>query len=278
MSFVHLHTHSHYSLLDGLAKIDELVKEATRLEMPALALTDHGNLYGAIEFYKKASSAGIKPIIGVEAYVAARSMKDKTPGIDDKRYHLILLAENNEGYQNLVKLVTAAHLDGFYYKPRIDKEILRVHAKGLIALSGCMSGEIPRALFRKDAEEAHRLLAEYQDIFGKNNFFIEVAHHPGIPNHTNLQKSLRQFARDTGAPVAATQDIHYLKPEDAAAQDVLLAVQTNTRLDDEDRLTMRDDDFSMRSAEAMEEFFQDMPDAISHTLEIANRVHVKIQL
>src|SRR3989344_2561439 len=167
MSFVHLHTHSHYSLLDGLTKIKDLVKEAARLEMPALALTDHGNLYGAIEFYKQAKNEGVKPIIGVEAYVASRSLHDRGPGVDERRYHLTLLAENEEGYHNLIELVTVSHLEGFYYKPRVDKELLRKHAKGIIALSGCMSGEISRAILRKDSEGAERLIDEYRGIFGK---------------------------------------------------------------------------------------------------------------
>lgn len=275
---MHLHTHSHYSLLDGLSKIDGLIKETARLEMPALALTDHGNLYGAIEFYKKAKDAGIKPIIGVEAYLAERSLHDKTPNIDERRYHLILLAQNIEGYKNLIELVTIAHLEGFYYKPRIDKETLKKHSKGLIALSGCLAGEIPRALFRRDFETAENLVREYKDIFGQDNFFIEISHHPGIPNHAEIQNALRGLAQKTKTPLAATQDSHYLKPEDAEAQDVLLAVQTNTKLDDEDRLTMKADDFSLRDPETMRSLFKDSAEAVANTLEIAERVNLTIPL
>ncbi|MDP3785129.1 MAG: DNA polymerase III subunit alpha [bacterium] len=278
MSFVHLHNHTHYSLLDGLTKIDELVKEGARMEMPAMAITDHGNLYGAIEFYKKAKDEGVKPIIGVEAYVAARTLHDKEPNIDDKRYHLVLLAENFEGYKNLIELVTVSHLEGFYYKPRIDKELLRKHSKGLIALSGCMGGEIPRALFRKDIEGAEKLVAEYKDILGPRNFFIETSHHPGIPNHSDIQKALRELAAKTKTPLVATQDAHYLRPEDAAAQDVLLAIQTSTRLDDEDRLTMKADDFSLRSPQTMRELFKDLPEAVENTLAIAERANLTIPL
>ena len=256
MSFVHLHTHSHYSLLDGLAKIDDLISEALALGMSALALTDHGNMHGAIEFYKKSKKAGLKPIIGMEAYLAKRGLKDKQPNIDDKRYHLVLLAENNQGYKNLMKLATIASLEGFYYKPRIDKEILRKHSRGLIAFSGCMSGEIPRALLNRDQKKARELVLEYQEIFGKDSFFIELEHHPNIPNHQKIQKELFELAKKTNAPIVAAQDIHYLKPEDAHAQDVLLAIQTNTKLDDENRLTMKQDDFSMRSPEEMKKFFQ----------------------
>ena len=277
MSFVHLHTHSHYSLLDGLAKIPELVRRAKEFGMPALALTDHGNLYGAIEFYKACKKASIKPIIGVEAYIAARSLYEKSPGIDDKRYHLILLAKNLAGYKNLIKLVTTAHLDGFYYKPRIDKQALAKHSEGLIALSGCMSGEIPRALLSNNEEKAKKLLQEYLSIFS-NNFYIEIGHHPGVPRHEDLHKKLVTFAKKHGVPIVATQDIHYLAPEDASAQDVLLAVQTNTRIDDEDRLTMKNDDFSMRSGEEMRRLFAHIPEAIENTLAIAEKCQLDLAL
>lgn len=278
VKFVHLHTHSHYSLLDGLAKIDGLIKAASEFGMPALALTDHGNLYGAIEFYQKAKAAGIKPIIGVEAYLAKRSLYEKQPGIDDKRYHLILLAENNEGYQNLLKLVTISNLEGFYYKPRLDKETIRKHAKGLIALSACLSGEISRALLANDREAAENLVLEYQNIFGKENFFLEIEHHPGIANHEKIQKELIKLAEKMKAPIVAAQDIHYIKPEDAEAQDILLAVQTNNKIGDEERLTMKQDDFSFRSPEEMEKFFQDVPEALENTVKIAERCKVEIKL
>ena len=192
MSFVHLHTHSHYSLLDGLAKIDDLISEALALGMNSLALTDHGNMHGAVEFYKKSKKAGLKPIIGMEAYLAKRKLTDKQPNIDDKRYHLVLLAENNQGYKNLMKLATVASLEGFYYKPRIDKEILRKHSQGLIALSSCLSGEIPRALLNRDQKKARDLVLEYQEIFGRDSFFIELEHHPNIPNHQKIQKEFQE--------------------------------------------------------------------------------------
>ncbi len=278
MKFVHLHVHSHYSLLDGLSKIDALVAKAVELGMEALALTDHGNLYGAIEFYQKATKAGIKPILGIETYVARRSRFDKVAGIDDKRYHLTLLAISMEGWKNLIKLATEANLDGFYYKPRIDKELLRKYSRGLVALSGCMSGEIPQALLSNQPERAKELLGIYQEILGKENFFIELSHHPNIPGHEKLQKSLREFAARTGTPVVATQDVHYLETEDADAQDVLLAVQTNSKLDDEDRLTMKSDNFSLRSADEMTKLFEDIPDAIQNTVRIAERANVQIEL
>ena len=278
MSFVHLHAHSHYSLLDGLAKIDELVKAAAEFKMPALALTDHGNLYGAIEFYQKAKAAGIKPIIGLEAYLAKRSLHEKEAGIDDKRYHLILLAENNEGYQNLLKLVTISNLEGFYYKPRLDKKILREHSRGLIALSACLSGEISRAFLANDGEKAENLAAEYRDIFGKDNFFIEIGHHPGIPNHAKIQKELINLAKKTKTPLVAAQDIHYIKSEDAEIQDILLAIGTNNKVGDKERLTMKEDDFSFRSGKEMAEFFKDVPEAIENAAKIAQRCNVDIEL
>ncbi|MBI2075278.1 MAG: PHP domain-containing protein, partial [Candidatus Harrisonbacteria bacterium] len=178
MPFTHLHTHSHYSLLDGLAKIDALVARAKELGMDSLALTDHGNLYGAIEFYKKALSAGVKPILGVEAYIAPRDHKEKNPAGAERYHHLILLAENLTGWNNLLKLTTIAHLDGFYYKPRMDKALLRTHHEGLIALSACLAGEVARALMANRYDEAKRIALEYQDIFGAGNFFLEIGHHP----------------------------------------------------------------------------------------------------
>ncbi|KKU86254.1 MAG: DNA polymerase III subunit alpha [Candidatus Ryanbacteria bacterium RIFCSPLOWO2_02_FULL_47_14] len=278
MKFVHLHTHSHYSLLDGLSKIDALVDKAHEYDMPALALTDHGNLYGAIEFYQKCKKADIKPILGIETYIAKRSLAEKVSGVDHKRYHLTVLATSMEGWKNLIKLATIANLEGFYYKPRVDKETLRKHAGGLIALSGCMGGEIPQALLSGEQERAEDLLKEYREIFGTENFFIELSYHPGIPNHENLQNLLRQLAEKTGTPVVATQDIHYTNSEDAPAQDVLLAVQTNSRLDDDDRLTMKNDDFSFRSGEEMARLFEDLPEAIENTVKIAERVNLEIPL
>src|SRR3990167_3168803 len=175
--FVHLHTHSHYSLLDGLSKVDRLVELAKEYKMPAFAITDHGNMYGAIEFYKTAKKAGIKPILGVEAYIAERGRKDKEAGLDNKRYHLTLLAKNLQGYQNLIKLVTIANLEGYYYKPRMDKEVLRKYSEGIICLSGCLGGELSRTLANKDYEKADSVIKEHQEIFGKENYFLEIMKH-----------------------------------------------------------------------------------------------------
>ena len=276
--FVHLHTHSHYSLLDGLIKIDDLIDEAVKLRMPAIALTDHGNMYGTIEFYKKCQKAGIKPIIGVETYIALESMAQKRPNIDNKRHHLILLAKNETGYKNLLKIVTASYLEGYYYKPRVDKEFLRKHHEGLIALSACMAGEVSKMIERKDPERAEKAAREYEDIFGKGNFYIEISHHPDIEKHSDIQKGLIELAKKTNIPLVATQDVHYLKPEDALAQDILVAIQTNAEMADANRLTMKLDDFSMKSGEEMEKLFKNNPDAVENTFKITEMCDVKLSL
>jgi len=277
-NFVHLHTHSHYSLLDGLAKIDALIKRAKELGMSALAITDHGVLYGAIEFYKKARQAGIKPIIGVEMYVAARTIQDRDPKIDAKRYHIILLAKNDVGYKNLMRLVSKAHIDGFYYKPRVDKNILREFSEGLIALSGCLGGEIPRAIQAGNLKQAENLIVEYKEIFGEGNFFLELGAHPNIEEQLKLNNALKELARKFNVPVVGTQDIHYINKDDKEAHEVLLSVQTASRFDDEGRLSMQQDDFSMKSPDEMIEFFKDTPEAIENTLKIADMVNLEIPL
>lgn len=283
MRFTHLHTHSHYSLLDGLSRIDELIAKAKEMGMEALALTDHGVMYGAIEFYKKAKKAGIKPIIGCELYIAENSMHDKRPNIDDKRYHLIVLAENNTGYKNLIKLVTAAHLEGFYYKPRVDKELLKKHSEGLIGLSACLGGEIPRALLAGNYQKAKKIALEYGEIFGKNNFFVEIQQHPNLKEQNSINPQLVKLAHEINMPVVATQDSHYTHADDAHAHDVLLAVQTGNKLDDNDRLTMKDDDFSFLNYEQMLEKFSTLGEdavreAFENTSKIAERCNVEIEL
>ena len=276
--FIHLHTHSHYSLLDGLSKIDDLVNEAVRLKMPALALTDHGNMYGAIEFYKKCKKAGIKPIIGTEAYVAIDSMRDKRPNIDSKRYHLVLLAKNEIGYKNLIALVSASNLEGYYYKPRIDKEILRKHSEGLIGLSACLGGELAKKVGNNDFKAAEKAAKEYEEIFGKGNFFIEIMHHPNIENFQKIQDGLASLAEKISIPIVATQDIHYTKPEDSKAQDILVAIQRNQSLADTNRSAYINEDFSFRSGEEMKKLFRDYPQAIENTAKAAEMCDLELEL
>ena len=279
MRFTHLHTHTHYSLLDGLTRIDELVARVKELGMDSVAITDHGVLYGAIEFYQKCKKAEIKPIIGMEAYIA-ENMYDKRPGSESKwgYHHLVLLAENNAGYKNIIKLTTAAHLEGFYYRPRVDKNLLRQYAEGIIGLSGCLGGEISRALLSNNYEKARRIALEYQDIFGKNNFFLEIQRHPHLEEQNIVNPKMIKLSRETGIPLVATQDSHYLRSEDAQAHDVLLAVQTGDQIDSKDRLSMKADDFSLLSPETMAEKFKDTPEAIENTVKIANKCNVQIDL
>ena len=278
MNFVHLHTHSHYSLLDGLSKIEQLVKKAKETGMDSLAITDHGNLYGAIEFYQHAQKHDIKPIIGVEMYVCD-DMHEKSPNADNRNYyHLILLAKNNEGYQNLIKLVTVSNLEGFYYKPRIDKNILHQHKEGLIALSGCLGGEVSRAIFSNQYEKAKKIASEYAKMFGPDNYYIEIQQHLNTPDQKIVTPLLVKLAKELNLPIVATQDSHYLNKDDAHAHDVLLAVQTGTAIDDKDRLSMRHDDFSMCNPEEMTEKFADYPEAIANTQKIADQCHVDLTL
>ena len=283
MRFVHLHTHSHYSLLDGLSRIDDLVSRARESEANAIALTDHGAMYGAIEFYKKAKKAGVNPIIGCEIYISENGMLEKRTGIDDKRYHLVLLAENNQGYKNLVKIVSAAHLDGFYYKPRVDKDFLRKYSGGLIALSACLAGELSRAVGNNHYEKAKKIALEYQDIFGKENYFIELQEHPNIQDQNRVTPLLIKLARELNIPMVATQDSHYAHTEDAHAHDILLAVQTGNKLDDKDRLSLKDDNFSLLSPDEMyakfSKYGEDVAqEAFENTSKIADRCKVEIEL
>lgn len=287
MKFTHLHTHTHYSLLDGLSRIDELIAKAKEMDMEALAITDHGVMYGAIEFYKKAKKTGIKPIIGCEVYVSVNSMRDKRPNIDDKRYHLILLAKNNIGYKNLIKIVSAAHLEGFYYKPRVDKDLLRKHSEGLIALSACLGGELSRVIASNSPaggfDKAKKIALEHEEIFGKGNYYIELQQHPHIADQNFVTPQLVKLAKELNIPMVATQDSHYLHTDDAYAHDVLLAVQTGNKLDDNDRLTMKDDDFSLLTGQEMYNKFASLgedvlKEAFENTNKIAELCNVEIEL
>ncbi len=278
MKFTHLHVHSHYSLLDGLAKINQLLDACQELKMPSIALTDHGSMYGLVEFYREAKKRGIRPIMGCEAYLTPESMHQKRPNVDIKRYHLVLLVKNKQGYQNLVKMTTKAYLEGFYYKPRIDKDLLKKHNQGLIGLSACLAGEIPQAIIKGKPNKAEKLALEYQEIFGPGNFYLEIQHHPGLPEQEKANKTLIEIGQKNNIPLVATNDTHYVKAEDAEAQDVLMSIQTDKRLDDQDRLTMRADDFSLRPTEQMIKNFKDIPEAIENTQKIVDKCDFQFEL
>ncbi|MCD5397122.1 MAG: DNA polymerase III subunit alpha [Candidatus Pacebacteria bacterium] len=278
MKFSHLHVHSHYSLLDGLPKIDLLLDYVKELGMDSVALTDHGNIYGAVEFYKKAKQRGIKPIIGCEFYTAFEKMEQKRPNIDDKRYHLVILVKDEIGYKNLVQLITKAHLKGFYYKPRIDEQLLEKHSKGLICLSACLQGKIPKLILAEKYKQAEKTALKYQKIFGKENFYLELQDHPNLPEQKKANKELIKMSKKLDIPLVATQDVHYLKPEDAEAQDVLMLINTGADIDNPERKTMKNEDYSMKSPETMIKAFKDVPTAISNTQKIVKDCNFEFKL
>jgi DNA polymerase-3 subunit alpha len=276
-SFVHLHTHSHYSMLDGMGKVADLVARAKELGMNSLAITDHGVMHGAIEFYEECEKAEIKPIIGCEVYVAPRTIHDKVPRVDAHPYHLILLAKDETGYRNLIELTTVAHLEGYYYKPRVDKKLLRKHSKGLIATSACMQGEIPRKII-EDFDKAKEAAEEYIDIFGKENFYLEVQKHPHVENQDEANKLIFKLADELDLKVIATNDIHYVNADDREAQDALICLQTTRLMDETDRMSMRDDDYSMLSEEDIIKAFPDHPKVVETTANIAKKCDLKLKL
>jgi DNA polymerase-3 subunit alpha len=276
--FTHLHVHSHYSLLDGLPKIDGLLNYAKELGMKSLALTDHGVLYGAVEFFKTAKAVGVKPIIGCEVYISNERMFQKRPNIDNKRYHLILLVKNEAGYKNLVYLVTKAHLEGYYYKPRIDEELLFEHTEGLIAMSACLQGKLPRLILAGKKDEAEKLAIKYQEYFGKDNFYLEIQNHSHIPEQDRVNKALIEIGKKNNIPLVATNDYHYLRPDDSEAQDILMLINTGARPDDPERLTMKEDDFSLKTPQEMIDDFKDVPEAIENTQKIADACNFEFQL
>jgi DNA polymerase-3 subunit alpha len=274
-SFVHLHLHTEYSLLDGAIRMKELMKKAAEFKMPAVAITDHGNLFGAIEFYQEAQRAGVKPIIGCEAYIAPGSNKDRPGSRRDSAYHFTLLSENETGYRNLVKLVTAAHLEGFHYAPRIDKGLLAAHSEGLIGLSGCLAGEINSAIQANNIEKAKQSAAEYRDILGAENFFIELHDH-GMEEQRKCMTALPQIARDIGVGLVAANDVHFLRRSDHQAHDVMLCIGTGKMVQDENRMRYVPELY-FKSAAEMRELFRDFPEAIANTLEIGERCHLDLE-
>ena len=267
MSFCHLHLHSHYSLLDGANRIDDVIRRAVELRMPAVALTDHGNLFGAVQFHDAAVKQGIKPIIGCEVYVARQGRKHKE-GRSSGSNHLILLAANEQGYRNLVHLVSLGYLEGFYYRPRVDKELLSRYSEGLICQSACLQGSVASNLVGERYEEARREAGELSEIFGPGNFYLELQDHQ-IEDQKIVNKGVLRLARELGLPMVATNDCHYLDRQDAHAHDLLLCIQTGKTVTDTDRLAYKTQEFYFKTAEEMASIFRDVPEALSNTLAIA---------
>ncbi|GAV26289.1 DNA polymerase III subunit alpha [Carboxydothermus islandicus] len=276
MSFVHLHTHSCYSLLDGAGKIKDLVGRAVEFKMPALALTDHGNLFGVIEFYKEAKALGLKPILGVEVYVAPRTRFDKTPKIDDQLTHLVLLAKDRTGYQNLLRLVSRSYTEGYYYKPRVDKQLLAENSQGLIALSSCLAGEIPELILSGQREKAREVAGIYRDIFGKENFYLELQYH-GITEQKVVNRELIALSKQLNIPLVATNDVHYILKEHAKTHDVLLAIQTGKSINDPGRMKFPTEEFYLKTPYEMELIFGELPDALKNTLNIAEQCNLEFE-
>ena len=275
--FVHLHCHSEYSMLDGLMRTKQMVKKAKEFGMGAVALTDHGVMYGTVEFYKNAVKEGIKPIVGCEIYVAPRSRFDKQPSRGPKSYHLVLLAKNKKGYQNLCKLASIASLEGFYYNPRIDKEVLKEYSEGLIGLSACLKGEVQFLLNHGEYDKAMEAALEYQSIFAPGDFYLEIMDH-GIPEQRRIIPHLKRIAKETGLKIVATNDAHYPEKKDADAHDVLLCVQTGKTLDDENRMKYATNQFYFKSPDEMKQTFADYPEAITNTLEVAEKCNLELEL
>ncbi len=275
MSFAHLHVHTDYSLLDGFSNVKKLTQRAKEMGMPAVAITDHGTMFGVIEFFNAAKENGVKAIIGLEAYMAARGMKDHDPQLDKKSSHLLLLAENETGYHNLLKIASAAQLDGMYYHPRIDHDFLAAHSDGLIATSGCMAAEIPIAILKEKPEEAIRRINWYYDVFGPDRFFLELQQHD-FPEILELNRKLVDLGARYSAKYVATNDVHYIEPEDYKYQDIMLAIQTGSHIADQDRMRMTDQTYYLRSPQEMSRIFAEVPESLSNTLLIAERCNVDL--
>lgn len=272
--FAHLHVHTQYSLLDGFARIDKVIKRAKELDMKSVAITDHGCMFGVIDFYKKAKKEGIKPIIGCEVYTAARSLKNKDPNYDKYQGHLVLLAKNMTGYKNLIKLVSKAYVEGFYYKPRVDYEELKKHSDGIIALSACLGGDIQQHLMKRNYERAKELALNLNEIFGEDNFYLEIQDH-GIKEQKEVNLSLLKLSKETGIPLVATNDVHYVNKEDSKTHDILLCIQTGKTFQDEKRMKFETQEFYLKSKEEMYELFSYAPSSLDNTVKIANMCNLE---
>ena len=268
MAFTHIHLHTEYSLLDGAASIKKAVARAKELGMDSLAITDHGAMFGVVDFYKECKKQGIKPIIGCEVYTAARKMTDKEVDRDKYQGHLILLAKNEVGYKNLIKIVSQGYIKGYYYKPRIDKDVLRDHSEGIIALSGCLAGNIQHRLLVKDYAGAKAEAEALLEIFGPGNFYLEIQDQ-GLEEEMAIKDDMIKLSRELNVPLVATNDVHYVRKEDAKAHDVLLAIQTATTLDDENRMRFPNDEFYLKSEDEMRKIFAYLPEAVDNTQLVA---------
>ncbi|MDR0286908.1 MAG: DNA polymerase III subunit alpha, partial [Clostridiales bacterium] len=273
--FVHLHVHSEYSLLDGACRIKDLVKAVAEKGMDTVAITDHGVMYGVVDFYEECLKQGIKPVIGCEIYTAPRNRADKDPNFDSDYNHLILLAENDTGYHNLMKIVSFAYTEGYYYKPRADMELLRKYSEGLICCSACLGGSIPQLILNSSYEEAKQKALEFNEIFGQDNFYLEMQSN-GIEDQIKVNQVLIKISRETGIPLVATNDVHFINREDARTQEILLCIQTGKRLSDENRMKFNTDQVYLKSPEEMKKLFTGEPEAIENTVKIAERCNVKI--
>jgi DNA polymerase-3 subunit alpha len=276
-NFCHLHVHSEFSLLDGLSRVSGIAKRVKELGQPAVALTDHGVMYGIVDFVHACQNQGVNPIVGLEIYISMRGMTDRDPQLDKQQHHLVLLAENQVGYQNLLQIATAAQLEGFYYRPRVDKPYLAAHKEGIIALSACNSGELSRLILADDMDGARQAAAWYRDTFGPDHFYIEIQKHEGIPETEKLNRGLVSLAREVGIGLVATNDAHYIRAEDAEAQDILLCIQTGKTRTDPDRMKMTDNSYYLKSTEEMAALFPDLPDALENTVRIAERCSVSVE-
>ena len=271
--FAHLHVHSEYSLLDGACRIDKLAERVKSLGMDAVAITDHGVMYGVIDFYRACKKADVHPIIGCEVYVAPRGMTDKVHGIDSEAYHLVLLCENMTGYKNLCYLVSQGFVEGFYSKPRVDLDLLREHSEGLIALSACLAGAIPRLILQGNFDGATEYAKTMRDIFGEGNFYLEIQDH-GMPEQKEVNRGVIKISKELGIDLVATNDAHYLTRGDAKIQDVLMCIQMNKTVDDKDRMKFATDEFYIKSEAEMAELFPNYPEALANTGIIAARCNV----
>ncbi len=273
--FVNLHVHTFYSILDGLSAPEVYVKKAVEQGSPAIAITDHGTMHGCIEFYKACKKHNIKPIIGCEVFIAFNKLTDKRHQIDNKRTHAVLLAETQEGYENLLKMATVASLEGYYYKPRVDFPLMKKHSKGLIALSGCMQGDIPQAVLNGDINRAKEMVEKFQSVFGKDNFFLELMHHPALPQQQTINQKLIALSKELNIPTVVTVDVHYVTPEDNVAQDIMTCIASARNLDDPGRFSMMNADYSMHDPSKIIEAFKDTPEAIENTVKIAERCNTE---